>query len=736
MISIPKILFLGTEDDRPYLYNLKGYAERYSMHQHSFIEEIKLQYGSKGITHIITTQPKLIPLLCSTASTKEQTLDNYAGSYLLHEKTGLYFLFIHPLKQLVTVTYGKFLFERYISKITKPSRWVSHDKFNWRILEIPDDYEQAWDCITHESSILCAVDIETGPDLRITSCSYTVVQKQSNTTYTTQTFVVPLPLGLIEDDYHFRYYWLKKFNQTPIQKILQNGKYDSAYFARYGIPLFNWAWDTQYCHHAYQSELPKALDIIATFYVRQSVFWKNEGDSGNLYDLYYYNALDTWHTAWVFLQWIAEVPDWVHHNYLLSYRTIAPNFVCEMTGLLVNYDKFYEVQKEQQEIKHSALTDLHKCVGTDKYNPGSSQQNLRLLKILGCSEIKNADSKVMNRVKHQHPFIALLVGKILKYKKAEKLVGTYLNEAKHFAGRVLYSLNPTTDTSRNKSKGHHFWCGFNIQNIPRKGGIKAYIVPDPEFMLYEADYAQAESRDTGYITGDQVLIDNVESDKDFHKSNASMFFGVPYEEVDKELRQLGKPVNHGANYMMAEDTLIDSMELENVFKAQKRLGLPAFWQPKQVTKHLLSLFANVYKVVSKDYPQWIKTQVTTFGFLVNPYGWRRNCYGDPVKSKQTLRSLVAHLPQSTNAQALNYAMRLVFDRVWKPNHENFKLNAQIHDSILHQCRVGYEYLSEEVKACMEEASTVEVVDIKGKKRLLKVPVDLSKGGTSWEDSKD
>ena len=157
---------------------------------------------------------------------------------------------------------------------------------------------------------------------------------------------------------------------------------------------------------------------------------------------------------------------------------------------------------------------------------------------------------------------------------------------------------------------------------------------------------------------------------------------MEYEQVDKELRQLGKPVNHGANYLMGEETLIDSMELTNVFKAQKRLGLPKFWTPKQVTKHLLSLFAQTYKVVSHDYPQYIKEQVRNTRMLVNAYGWTRYCFGDPIKNRSDLRALVAHLPQGTNAQALNLSVRLIFDRVWKPHYENFKMNAQIHDSLL------------------------------------------------------
>ena len=159
-----KILFLGTEADRPFLHYLKQHVHTYSLRKHEFIEEIVLRYGKSGTTHIVTTQQDLIPLLCNTASAKEQTIDNYAGSWVTHEKSGMEFLFVHPLKQCVTVPHCKFLLERYISKWTKPNKWVTQDTFNWKILEGIDDYELCLSFI--EESILVAVDIETRPEDR------------------------------------------------------------------------------------------------------------------------------------------------------------------------------------------------------------------------------------------------------------------------------------------------------------------------------------------------------------------------------------------------------------------------------------------------------------------------------------------------------------------------------------------------------------------------------------------
>ena len=114
----------------------------------------------------------------------------------------------------------------------------------------------------------------------------------------------------------------------------------------------------------------------------------------------------------------------------------------------------------------------------------------------------------------------------------------------------------------------------------------------------------------------------------------------------------------------------------------------------------------------------------------------RWCFGNPIKSKGDLRAYVAHLPQSTNAQALNLAVRLIFDKVWKPYNEVFKMNAQIHDSLLFQYKEGNEWLGDKVSECMVEAGTVDVTDISGITRRMVIPTDLSMGGKSWADSKD
>jgi len=51
---------------------------------------------------------------------------------------------------------------------------------------------------------------------------------------------------------------------------------------------------------------------------------------------------------------------------------------------------------------------------------------------------------------------------------------------------------------------------------------------------------QAEARYTAYLSGDEALIHAVDCGKDFHSLNASAFFGVPYEEIYRDVSYIGE----------------------------------------------------------------------------------------------------------------------------------------------------------------------------------------------------
>jgi len=741
------LLFLGTELDKPYLHKLKpiigvGNPCKLILQKATTLIEITTYCKKHGITGVICTQPQLIQKLTGEDYGKKlPSLDNYAGS--LFDKEGITWVFVHPLAHTISVPFGGFLLHRYISKLTAPDTWYTSTKFSWEIVNentIGVLYER------FSQATLLSVDIETKQTpLHITCIGYCALFISPDGQLTSHSIVLPFTS-------EFFIAWAGKFNQLSVPKIFQNGKYDISYLSRYGIVPTEYYFDTANMMHCWYSELPKDLGFLNAFLVRDARYWKHEADGAqNLEEYYLYNAKDTHNTLNAAIAWLLSAPAWAKNNYLQEFPLVYPCHLAEMTGLkrdMVAMD--VQVTKLQARVTER-LEKLRKMVATPAFNPNSPVQVAKLLKVLGCGDITSTDETNLNKAMFRHPLNEAILYEILEIRGYRKLLSTYFGhkakgfEAKEFGPahnrRILCSLNPHgTDTGRLASTEHHFWCGLQLQNIPRGDEVKSTLVADDDFYLGEADYAQAESRDTAYITGDTALISAVEGDRDFHAVNASAFFGIPYEQIysdefkktlDKALRDLAKRTNHGASYCMGAAIMLDTMGLRKVLEAQRLLGLPKYWSPIQVTQHLLDVFAATYPAVAKDYPEWVVATVLATHMLKGATGWTRYCFKNPKIDKRARNGYVAHNPQSLNAMTLNIAYNKVFYKVWLPHQKDFKLQAQIHDSILFQYRKGHEYLATMVADCM--TFPVEVTDIKGTTRTLIVPVDLKLGGERWSN---
>lgn len=123
-------LFLGTPDDATYTPHLKGMFGGVSTWVYTkpmkFLIELESYCSSKGITRVVSTNTEILSaLLAREGNIKSSpSLDSYQGS--LFEHKGIEVVFVSPLKQMFTVSYGKFLLERYISKVIKPKIGRAH----------------------------------------------------------------------------------------------------------------------------------------------------------------------------------------------------------------------------------------------------------------------------------------------------------------------------------------------------------------------------------------------------------------------------------------------------------------------------------------------------------------------------------------------------------------------------------------------------------------------------------
>lgn len=692
--------------------------------------EIESYCASRKITAVVTTSPYILAkLLDKDTDKKAPSIDNYAGS--VFTRHGIEYLIVSPLEQLVTVPYGKMLTTRYISKLVYPAKWVKVPEFNWCILN-QSNWKSEYENISEAT--LCAVDIETfKTNLAIRCVGFTYLTLV-NGSYISRSMVLPFDetwaLGIAA-----------KLLNHPAAKILQNGKYDINYLMRYGLILHNYVWDTATLMHCWYSELPKDLASLSVFFVRDSMYWKDLAQTNDLEQYYLYNAKDTHQTALVLLGWIKEAPAWARKNYTLEFPLVFPCILSELTGIKRDMLEL-DIARESYELRvkgeNKRLSDE---LGAQNFNTNSPIQKKALLKILGCEDLESTDESNLAKARLRHPINNRLLTQVSSIQKARKLLSTYLCEGKELNGRILYAINPHgTDTGRMASREHHFWCGLQIQNIPRGYEVKRTLVADEGFFFAEADLEQAESRATAYITGDKALIAAVESGRDFHSTNAASFFGVSYESIyddatkntiNKKLRDLAKRVNHGVSYNMGWSVLISTMGEDKIQEAGRLLGLPKNYTLREIAEHLIAVFAKTYPVVRNQYQKWIGYKVGLDSLLVGATGWTRYCFGNPLKSKTALNGYIAHNPQSLNAMILNQAYMKVFYQIALPNPTEFKLCAQIHDSILFQYKEGREDLAEQVKSLMEIPTSV--TDISGITRTFTIPAALKLGGKRWSD---
>lgn len=739
-----KLLYVGDKfrNDDGYLQTLanlpalRGHQVSATFTPRETATEVSLLCKAKGFDGVLCSQPSLLKAALHQLpdfipSKRAITCDDYAGSWI-DLPHGFPMVVLNHLDRFHTVPHEKFIASRFISKLTKPEAWFKQTPFTWKQVN-----ELNADSILRdlESADLVAIDIETpGDDERRIEC----------VGYAAYNFADGLSrVYVVHFDSEWAYRFVQRANKVRAAKIFQNGQYDCSYFMRWNCVPHNWLWDTLNLMHCWYSELPKRLDFIAAFALRKQRYWKDDGRTGTLEDLFRYNALDAWATLNSFLSLIAEMPEYARDNYLTEFPMVFPSLTCAMEGMKVDMGKFRAVKKEKEAEAESTLAQVRRWISEPNFNPRSPQQMKNLFTLLGCGGLPDTAAASMLKARAASPLNELVLGKVVEYKKAAKLISSYLDEDKLWNGRWYYALDPAgTDTGRSAGKDSPYWCGNSIQVIPRGDTIKQCLMADDGWLLAEPDKAQSEARCVGYMSGEQKLIDLVESPRDYHAWNAQAFFGVPYPEIydeatgktlNKDLRELSKRTNHGANYNMGAAVMLDTMGPKMVAQAKKTLKLPARMSLLAVCDYLLKQYENTYpKVKGLFYDKIIETIELT-SKLVSPLGWTRYFFSKPSrKNKPALNAAVAHGPQNLSVSIINKEWYRIW---WESNYGIFRgkvrIKAQIHDSILFQYKG--EDTPKQVQALMR--TEVLVVGADGITRTLVIRTDLKCGADRWSNLK-
>lgn len=146
-----------------------------------------------------------------------------------------------------------------------------------------------------------------------------------------------------------------------------------------------------------------------------------------------------------------------------------------------------------------------------------------------------------------------LLGKLASIGAVEKILSTYVPALEQGTTRPVNPRYHLVDSGRTSSSGP------NVQNMPRKGGVRECFVPRDGMIYACADYSIAELCSLAQVLvdryGKSAMADALQAGRELHLAVAAQILDVSYEEAvemhrqgdprAKDARQLAKCANFG-----------------------------------------------------------------------------------------------------------------------------------------------------------------------------------------------
>lgn len=691
---------------------------------------------------------------CVNAADGEPSLSTWRGSRLNFSTPAIV---LGPLKHLKTLPYGKFLLEKDLKKL----RHIREKPQQLQYIKI-DDIPSMISANGHlQSAEIISIDIETDLHNRITCVSFTGLWKDLRIiTYLLPFYDFTECHYQNEEDLEFALTTLQAICSNSVPKLFFNGLYDVFILLTYRAYPNNWILDAMALAYCEYSELPKTLAFVSSLYLYDYYYWKEEKDTSDLQQFWLYNCRDSYNTLRVFLHQLLEVPSYAIWNYREQFKLVYPSLYCSFEGFKIDAEAKATLRLEADAKLAVHLKNLRTMAQDPEFNPASPKQTAAFIyDILGAKPIggkfgkdtsRSTDEKILKKIALQHPILELVIREIWDYREQQKLITTYFNALETENGRLVYSLSPfATDTARLASRQSSWRIKLNgkirnygaqVQNIPPLP--KKFLVADEGFVIIEPDNNKSEARCVALLSGCKAMQAALENkEKDFYKQLGQLFFGLAYEKVTKDLRNLVlKRIVHGTNYMMQADTFIDHVGIKEILKGAALLGakISPTLELNEATlefpsvKHFATFLLETYHKPFPEVRQWyekIKNRIAKTSKLVSPLGWTRYFFGDIEKVPAVLRSAVAHEPQNLSVQIVNRGWWKIYSQLVVNSAGEVRLKAQVHDSTPAQVLESKkEEYAEKIRNLLEQ-------DVKIGGEILHIPVDYHFGHT-WFEAKE
>jgi len=386
----------------------------------------------------------------------------------------------------------------------------------------------------------------------------------------------------------------------------------------------------------------------------------------------------------------------------------------ERTGIAVDLSVLTDIDDRliAQVRDHEAR--IYELAG-EKFNIGSNPQlQVILFDKLGLPRTKRirtgwtTDAAALSQLVGTHP----IVEELLAYREVAKLKNTYVDALPKLVepdGRIHAQFNQLiASTGRLSSQNP------NVQNIPTRTESgreirRAFVAGREAETLLVADYGQLEFRVLAHLAGDETLVAAFRGGEDVHATVAGMVWGLPPDQVDRDLRNRVKVVTYGLAYGLSGYGLAQA------------LGIAA----EEARALMETYFERFGKV--KAYLDSVVTQARRDGYTQTILGRRRylpDLSSDSYQRRQMAERMALNAPiQGSEADIIKMAMVAV-DRAMTRAGLASRMVLQVHDELVFEVMPGEgDELAGLVRREMENVYELEV------------PLEVSMAtGRSWAEA--
>ena len=481
------------------------------------------------------------------------------------------------------------------------------------------------------------------------------------------------------------------FADEHVAKVGQNLKYDLIVLARHGLPVKGLADDSMVQSFLAEPGLRHNLDDLSVRHLDikpiafEDVVGKGKAmkrfDEADFDQAVQYAAED----ADLALQLCTKLAARLDGPGMETlYRQVDLPLVevladMERTGVRLDLDRLAELSAEFGAERERAAARVTELAG-EAFNLNSPAQlgrilfeklKLPVIKYTGKTKAPSTDEETLEELAKEHD--ADIARELLRHRQMVKLLGTYVDALPQMVnpitGRVHTKLHQAVVASGRLASNDP-----NLQNIPVRTeegrAIRGAFVPEPGWVLLDADYSQIELRVVAALAQDPVLLGGFERGEDIHRRTASEVYNVPMDEVTPEQRSASKAVNFGLLYG------------QGAFALAANIGV----SQKEAKAFIERYFERMPKVAA-----WIegtKAKAIQEGLVRTHWGRVRSIPELQSSNKQFqaqgLREAVNTVVQGTAADLMRRAM-VRLHRALAEAGLRARLLLQVHDELLLEC---------------------------------------------------